>query len=114
MGHANLQTKMRYLHDKSEADAAKRLGAAFDDEQASGPDEKSDPAGSLVTSMTQAERSPVYPATVDPALPPDRYFPALATRTGRRWRTTSPVLTGASRVDATCVAALRRQRGTPL
>ena len=32
MGHANVQTTMRYLHYKSKADAAKRLSEAFADE----------------------------------------------------------------------------------
>jgi integrase len=32
MGHANVQTTMRYLHYKSKADAAQRLALAFDDE----------------------------------------------------------------------------------
>jgi integrase len=32
MGHANVQTTMRYLHYKSKADAARRLGAAFCDD----------------------------------------------------------------------------------
>jgi integrase len=32
MGHANVQTTMRYLHYKSKADAARRLGAAFADQ----------------------------------------------------------------------------------
>ncbi len=32
MGHANVQTTMRYLHYKSKADAAQRLAAAFADE----------------------------------------------------------------------------------
>ena len=35
MGHANVQTTMRYLHYKSKADAAHRLAAAFEDEPAS-------------------------------------------------------------------------------
>ncbi len=34
MGHANVQTTMRYLHYKSKADAAQRLAAAFEDEHA--------------------------------------------------------------------------------
>lgn len=34
MGHANVQTTMRYLHYKSKADAAQRLAMAFDDEEA--------------------------------------------------------------------------------
>ena len=34
MGHANVQTTMRYLHYKSKADAAQRLAAAFEDEDA--------------------------------------------------------------------------------
>jgi integrase len=32
MGHANVQTTMRYLHYKSKADAAKRLARAFDED----------------------------------------------------------------------------------
>jgi integrase len=32
MGHANVQTTMRYLHYKSKANAANRLSAAFEDE----------------------------------------------------------------------------------
>jgi hypothetical protein len=32
MGHANVQTTMRYLHYKSKADAAQRLAAAFADD----------------------------------------------------------------------------------
>jgi integrase len=32
MGHANVQTTMRYLHYKSKADAAQRLAVAFEDE----------------------------------------------------------------------------------
>jgi integrase len=32
MGHANVQTTMRYLHYKSKADAAARLAAAFEEE----------------------------------------------------------------------------------
>jgi hypothetical protein len=36
MGHANVQTTMRYLHYKSKTDAARRLGAAFAEE---GPEE---------------------------------------------------------------------------
>lgn len=32
MGHANVQTTMRYLHYKSKADAAKRLSEAFAEE----------------------------------------------------------------------------------
>jgi hypothetical protein len=31
MGHANVQTTMRYLHYKSKADAAQRLALAFGD-----------------------------------------------------------------------------------
>ena len=34
MGHANVQTTMRYLHYKSKADAAQRLAMAFEDEDA--------------------------------------------------------------------------------
>jgi integrase len=34
MGHANVQTTMRYLHYKSKANAAHRLAAAFEDEDA--------------------------------------------------------------------------------
>ena len=34
MGHANVQTTMRYLHYKSKADAAQRLAAAFADDDA--------------------------------------------------------------------------------
>jgi integrase len=34
MGHANVQTTMRYLHYKSKADAAQRLAMAFEDENA--------------------------------------------------------------------------------
>ena len=34
MGHANVQTTMRYLHYKSKADAAQRLAVAFEDEDA--------------------------------------------------------------------------------
>jgi len=37
MGHANVQTTMRYLHYKSKADAARRLGAAFADETTEEP-----------------------------------------------------------------------------
>lgn len=32
MGHANVQTTMRYLHYKSKADAARRLAEAFEEE----------------------------------------------------------------------------------
>jgi integrase len=32
MGHANVQTTMRYLHYKSKAGAARRLAQAFDNE----------------------------------------------------------------------------------
>ncbi len=32
MGHANVQTTMRYLHYKSKADAARRLAQAFEEE----------------------------------------------------------------------------------
>jgi len=32
MGHANVQTTMRYLHYKSKADAAQRLALAFADD----------------------------------------------------------------------------------
>ena len=32
MGHANVQTTMRYLHYKSKADAARRLSEAFTEE----------------------------------------------------------------------------------
>jgi hypothetical protein len=32
MGHANIQTTMRYLHYKSKADAARRLAQAFAEE----------------------------------------------------------------------------------
>jgi hypothetical protein len=32
MGHANVQTTLRYLHYKSKADAARRLAEAFRDE----------------------------------------------------------------------------------
>lgn len=37
MGHANVQTTMRYLHYKSKADAAQRLAAAFEDDKAETP-----------------------------------------------------------------------------
>jgi integrase len=37
MGHANVQTTMRYLHYKSKADAAQRLAAAFTDEDTATP-----------------------------------------------------------------------------
>ncbi len=33
MGHANVQTTMRYLHYKSKANAAKRLAQAFRPQQ---------------------------------------------------------------------------------
>ena len=36
MGHANVQTTMRYLHYKSKADAARRLALAFVDEAGAG------------------------------------------------------------------------------
>jgi hypothetical protein len=36
MGHANVQTTMRYLHYKSKADAARRLALAFVDETDAG------------------------------------------------------------------------------
>jgi integrase len=37
MGHANVQTTMRYLHYKSKADAAQRLAVAFADEDTATP-----------------------------------------------------------------------------
>jgi integrase len=40
MGHANVQTTMRYLHYKSKADAAQRLAAAFADDA---PETSADP-----------------------------------------------------------------------
>lgn len=40
MGHANVQTTMRYLHYKSKADAAQRLAAAFEDDEAEAPPER--------------------------------------------------------------------------
>ena len=38
MGHANVQTTMRYLHYKSKADAARRLAEAFEEETAPSPE----------------------------------------------------------------------------
>jgi integrase len=46
MGHANVQTTMRYLHYKSKADAARRLGEAFTDAPTEEPD-RAAPSGSI-------------------------------------------------------------------
>lgn len=43
MGHANVQTTMRYLHYKSKADAARRLSEAFAQDEASQAQSKPDP-----------------------------------------------------------------------
>jgi integrase len=43
MGHANVQTTMRYLHYKSKADAARRLSEAFAQDEASQAQPKPDP-----------------------------------------------------------------------
>jgi hypothetical protein len=37
MGHANVQTTMRYLHYKSKADAARRLAQAFEEDDPAEP-----------------------------------------------------------------------------
>ena len=54
MGHANVQTTMRYLHYKSKADAAQRLAVAFADEA---PNASADPSAPISRSRPRQSGS---------------------------------------------------------